>query len=106
MKSKEEVLADIAKETALNRVLFLRQALAIVSLPPELVLKQRQIVDSKIESLRKREQEFIFSKAAEIGMTPQYIKCTNMYKAFMGSLGEENGKVMAQKSIIDYIFAT
>jgi hypothetical protein len=106
MKSKEEVLADIAKETDVNRVLFLRRALATVSLSPDLVLNQREIVSNKIESLRRREQEFVDIKAAEMRTTPNSIKGMKMYRDFMSSLGEENGKVMAQKSIMDYIFAT
>ena len=106
MKSKEEVLADIAKETDVNRVLFLRRALATVSLSPELVLKQREIVTAKIESLRRREEEFISIKASEMKVAPNNIKVMKMYKDFMGGLGEENGKVMSQKAIMDYIFAT
>lgn len=106
MKSKEDVLADIAKETELNRVIFLRRALATVSLSPDLVWKQRQIVLNKIESLKQHEQDFLEIKAAEMRTTTNSINGMKMYRDFMSSLGEENGKVMAQKAIMDYIFAT
>lgn len=106
MKTKEQVNADIMKETDVNRILFLRRALATVSLSTDLVLKQREVVLAKIESLKRLEEEFISIKAAEMKVSPNTIKGMKMYRNFMSSLGEENGKVVSQKAIMDYIFAT